>query len=307
MANQLVIGTRGSPLALWQAHWAKETLLKHDPDLDVDICVIRTTGDRLETAPLSQIGGKEVWTKEIEEALLNGQIDLAVHSLKDVPTALPAGLVLGAISPREDVRDALISRDGVGLKDLKQGARIGTGSLRRQAQLRGLRPDLVVEGIRGNVDTRLGKLDGGGFDAIVLAFAGLHRLGLSGRTSQLLDPEQMVPAPGQGALGIEIREGDERVQVFVAVLNDRDVECAVTAEREMLRILGGGCRVPIGGWARSEGEDLILDGLVASPDGKCLLRVRLTESGRAPEELGEKVAQALKDQGAEEILLELMD
>ena len=307
MASRLVIGTRGSPLALWQANWAKETLETHHPGLQVEIEVIRTTGDRLARVPLAQIGGKEVWTKEIEEALLNGQIDLAVHSLKDLPTVLPRGLLLGAISPREEVQDALVALEGGDLESLKKGARIGTGSLRRQAQLRWLRPDLQVEGIRGNVETRLRKLETEGLDGIILASAGLHRLGLGGRITEVLDEGRMLPAPGQGALGIEIREGDERVQVSVDVLNDLETQQAITAEREMLQVLGGGCRVPIGGWSRLEHGVLTLDGMVASTDGKRLLRTCLGESGLPPEKLGEKVALALKERGADDILLELAD
>ena len=251
MGTRVVIGSRGSRLALWQAEWARKALLRYRPDLRIDIEVIRTRGDRMLNAPFPEIGGKGVFTREIEEALLDGRVDLAVHSLKDLPTELPHGLEIGAVSPRTDVRDALLSQNGEGLDGLRQGARVGTGSLRRQAQLRHLRPDLALEGIRGNVDTRLKKLALEGLDAVVLAAAGLERLGWRDRVSEFLPPDRVLPAPGQGAMAVEVRCGDRRVMGLVARVEDGTARRMVTAERTMLRVLGGGagCRsAPGHGW-----------------------------------------------------------
>ena len=246
---KVVIGSRGSALALWQANWAKRKLASAYPDLNIEIEVIKTEGDRLSETPLSHIGGKEVWTKEIEHALLSGSIDLAVHSLKDLPTRLPQGLVLGAISAREDVRDVLVSKNNRMFWDLPEGATVATSSLRRQAQLKHARPDLNFVAIRGNVDTRVKKLETENLDGIILAAAGLKRLGLGDRIADFIDPNICLPAPGQAALGIEIREGDERITDLVGVLNCVETQQAVTAERAMLAALGGGCEVPIGGYA----------------------------------------------------------
>ena len=317
MDTRVVIGSRGSRLALWQAEWARKALLRYRPDLRIEIEVIRTRGDRILNAPFSDlparaasrtqagIGGKGVFTKEIEEALLDGRIDLAVHSLKDLPTELPKGLEIGAVSPRADVRDALLSQNGEGLDGLKQGARVGTGSLRRQAQLRHLRPDLVLEGIRGNVDTRLKKLALEGLDAVVLAAAGLERLGWRDRVSEFLSPDRVLPAPGQGAMAVEVRCGDERVMGLVAGVEDGTARRMVTAERAMLRVLGGGCRVPIGAWARMEGGRLVAEGMVALPDGSRLVRGRTAGEADRAEEVGRRLADALLAQGAGEILKEI--
>lgn len=298
--NRVSIGTRGSPLALWQANWARAALLDRYRHLTVDIEVIQTRGDRLAEVPLAQIGGKEVWTKEIETALLNGRIDLAVHSLKDLPTRLPDGLVLGAVSVREDVRDALVGRL---FEALPEGARIGTSSLRRQAQLLHLRPDLQIEAIRGNVETRLKKFETEGYDAVVLAAAGLNRLGLEGCVAEFLDADRCLPAPGQGALGIEIRAGDGRMAEYVLALNHVPTLQAVTAERAMLAALGGGCRVPIGGLAQDKNGALVLAGMVAMPDGSRLLRECAT--GDDAEDLGRRVAQALLSRGAGDMLAQV--
>lgn len=302
MNQKVVIGTRGSQLALWQAHWAQAELKRHHAGLDVDIEIIKTQGDRLAEVPLSEMGGKEVWTKEIETALLEKRIDLAVHSLKDLPTQLPKGLVLGAVSAREDVRDAFVGRNGLVFDTLPQGARIGTSSLRRQAQLLFKRPDLKIEPIRGNVDTRLRKLETEGLDAIILAAAGLKRLGLDGHVTEYLDPAYSLPAPGQAALGIEIRDGDAKTAHLIAVLNDESARRAVTAERSMLAALGGGCRVPIGGLAIEVSGGLHLTGVVAMPDGRCLLRESLTGDWADAEDLGLRVAEKLREKGAGEIL-----
>ncbi len=302
MASGLVIGSRGSPLALWQAEWARRELLALQPGLGVRIEVIRTRGDRIQNAPFSQIGGKGVFTKEIEEALLSGQIDLAVHSLKDLPTDLPDGLTIGAVGPRAPVEDALVSRNGEALDDLPNAARVGTSSLRRQAQLSHLRGDLRLEGIRGNVETRLGKLDSEDLDAVVLAAAGLERLGLADRISESLPAARFLPAPGQGAMAIEVRRDDGDVGALMVRLDDRSTRRAVTAERAVLSSLGGGCRVPIGAWARTEGGRMVLDAMVAMPDGSRLVRAQASGKPDQAEEVGLGLAEDLAAQGAREIL-----
>ncbi len=305
MSDKLTIGSRGSKLALWQANWAKDLLCEHFPNLQVEIQVIRTQGDRMAEVPLSQMGGKEVWTKEIEQALLDHQIDLAVHSLKDLPTLLPSGLMLGAVSKREDVRDALVSLEGKRFANLPQNARVATSSLRRQAQLLNARPDLKIESIRGNVDTRLRKLEEEPFDAIILASAGLIRLGLGARITEFLDPTLCVPAPGQAALGIETRQHDDRVAMYVAVLNDSDAFRDVIAEREMLRSLEGGCRVPIGAWARLASGHFVLTGVVATPNGLRVIKETIEGQINDPLALGREMANKLRQQGAAEILADL--
>lgn len=304
MLNRLVIGSRGSPLALCQADWARTALLQANPGLDVRIDVISTTGDHELGVSVARIGGKRVFTRELEEALLEGRIDLAVHSLKDLPTRLPRGLRLAAISRRWDVRDALVSGGGHKLENLPEGSVVGTGSLRRQAQLRHIRPDLRVEGIRGNVDTRLRKLDSEEFEAVVLAAAGLRRLGLAGRASEFLSAARFLPAPGQGALGIEIRRDDDRLERAVSCLHDRSTDSAVGAERAMLDELEGGCQVPIGAWARLCDGCLVADGIVARPDGARVVRARTTGEPDASKEVGRRLAGLLIERGAKEILVE---
>ncbi|MCY3680594.1 MAG: hydroxymethylbilane synthase [Gemmatimonadetes bacterium] len=302
---KVVIGSRGSALALWQANWAKRKLAIAYPDLSVEIEVIKTEGDRLSEMSLSQIGGKEVWTKEIEQALLSGSIDLAVHSLKDLPTRLPEGLVLGAISAREDVRDVLVSKNNRVFWDLPEGATVATSSLRRQAQLKHVRPDLNFVAIRGNVDTRVKKLETENLDGIILAAAGLMRLGLGDRIADFIDPNICLPAPGQAALGIEIREGDERITDLVGVLNCAETQQAVTAERAMLAALGGDCSVPIGGYAafdKASIDVLWLKGVVATPDGRQVMSERAEGQASSAEQLGERVAKGLLGQGARNIL-----
>lgn len=302
---KVVIGSRGSALALWQANWARRKLASAYPDLSIGIEVIKTEGDRLSETPVSQIGGKEVWTKEIEHALLSGSIDLAVHSLKDLPTRLPEGLVLGAVSAREDVRDVLVSKNNWVFRALPEGATIATGSLRRQAQLKHVRPDLNFVAIRGNVDTRVKKLETENLDGIILAAAGLKRLGLGDRIADFIDPNICLPAPGQAALGIEIREEDERITELVGVLNCVETQQAVTAERTMLAALGGDCRVPIGGYAVFDAasiEVLILSGVVATPDGRQVMSERAEGHALSAEQLGVRVAKGLIEQGAGEIL-----
>ena len=302
---KVVIGSRGSALALWQANWAKRKLASAYPDFSIVIEVIKTEGDRLSETPVSQIGGKEVWTKEIEHALLTGSIDLAVHSLKDLPTRLPEGLVLGAVSAREDVRDVLVSKNDRVFRDLPGGATVATGSLRRQAQLKHARPDLNFVAIRGNVDTRVKKLKTENLDGIILAAAGLKRLGLGDRIADFIDPDICLPAPGQAALGIEIREGDDKITDLAGVLNCVETLQAVTAERAMLSALGGSCRVPIGGYAVFDAvsvEVLLLSGVVATPDGRRVISKRGEGRVSSPEQLGTRVARGLIEQGARDIL-----
>ncbi|MBX9600337.1 MAG: hydroxymethylbilane synthase [Bryobacteraceae bacterium] len=290
----IIIGSRGSALALWQANWIKDRLA----GAAGDIKVIRTTGDRITDVPLAQVGSKGLFTKEIEEALLAAEIDVAVHSLKDMPTELPEGLTLAAIPEREDVRDAMV---GLRLDQLKPGARVGTSSLRRSAQLKAMRPDLVMRPIRGNVDTRIRKLDEGEFEAIVLAAAGLRRLGLAGRIAELLEPSVMLPAAGQGALAVETRSGGRGFEQ-VQALNHFPTRAAATAERAMLRALGGGCQVPIGGYARERNGSVELDGLVIAPDGSRVVRASERGAAADAEAVGEALARRLRELGAEAIL-----
>lgn len=291
------IGSRGSQLALWQARWVSERLTGLGHQCRIEI--IRTTGDKITDVPLAQVGTKGLFTKEIEEALIAGAVDLAVHSLKDLPTELPAGLTLAAIPEREDPRDALIGRR---LAELAQGARVGTSSLRRAAQLRALRPDLVVEPLRGNLDTRLRKVAEGAYDAIVLAAAGLNRMGWQDRVAEILPVETMCPAVGQGALAIETREDGGAAWSACAALDHPPTRIAVAAERALLAGLGGGCQVPIGAHAVVSGGRIRLRAVVVSPDGTVLIR----REGKAPdcegERLGAQLARELLDAGGQEIL-----
>ncbi len=296
--TRIVIGSRGSDLALTQTNYIADRLRALSPDLEVAVEIISTKGDRVTDVPLAQVGGKGVFTKELEVALLEGTIDLAVHSLKDLPTELPGGLALGAVPERENPTDALISASGVGLMELPQGAKVGTSSTRRQVQLRACRPDLQLVDLRGNVPTRLKKLHSEGLDAIVLATSGLIRLGLDSHITAHMKPEHMLSAVGQGALGIEIRENDPVLGPLVAQLHDRETAAATTAERTLLDALGGGCQVPLGALATVSGNTLSLQACACSPDGRQVIRA--TESGSidAPEALGRTVAQSLIDGGA---------
>ena len=303
-AERLVIGTRGSALALWQANHIKARLEGQEPGLEVILRVIKTQGDKVLDAPLARIGGKGLFVKEIEEALLRREIDLAVHSIKDVPAAIPEGLRLGAIPEREDPRDALLSARGEPLDKLAEGARIGTSSLRRACQLRARRPDLRIEMLRGNVDTRIKRLDEGRFDAIVLAAAGLRRLGHEARITEILGPEVSLPAVGQGALGIEVRAGDGRVEERVARLNHEPTERAVAAERAFLSRLQGGCQTPIAAYAVFDAGTLALDGLVGRPDGREIVRDRLGGAAWDAEGLGRTLGDRLLARGADRILAE---
>jgi hydroxymethylbilane synthase len=301
----LRIATRGSALALWQANHIRERLAQLH-GIESELIRIRTSGDKFQGASVPQVseqaGTKGIFIKELEEALLAGTADLAVHSMKDVPTENPAGLVFPAITKREDVRDCLISRDGAKLKDLACGARVGTSSLRRQVQLRHHRPDLELLDLRGNVDTRLKKVAAGEFDAIVLATAGMNRLGASDKITQILAPEVMLPAVGQGALGIETRADDHETLRLVAALDDPESHEAVTAERALLRELEGGCQIPLGAWARRENGELRLEACVFSADGKEFVRKDLRGRPEEAEELGVRLGQILIEAGADRIL-----
>jgi len=301
----LRIGTRGSALALWQAGHIKDRL-KHLHGIEAELVRIRTSGDHFQTASVAQIGAemgtKGVFIKEIEDALLAGQVDLAVHSMKDVPTETPAGLAFPALTKREDPRDCLISAKGLTLESLPPGARIGTSSLRRQAQLRRHRADLQVLDLRGNVDTRLRKVAAGEFDAIVLALAGVTRLGALDKVSEIIPADIMLPAVGQGALGIETRENDEDTARLVAALNDPETRACVTAERALLHELEGGCQVPLGAWGRLENGVLQLDACLLSPDGKECLRGESIGEIDDAEEIGKRLGKILRDDGAERIL-----
>lgn len=305
MIKRLIIGSRGSRLALKQAEWVQSRLAAAHSSLETRIKIIRTTGDRLKSAPLSVIGGQGVFTRELEEALLDHRIDLAVHSLKDLPTTLPRALTLAAITEREDARDCLVlpqpaARDASSLSitALPHGTRIGTSSPRRAAQLRRLRSDLIIKELRGNLDTRLRKLDAGEYDAIILAVAGLLRLGLADRISAPIEPREMLPAVAQGALGIEIRAEDEPTREMLAPLNDVRACAECTAERALLRGLGGGCQLPIAAHAELCGDVLRLEALVTTPDGEQAIRESLAGSPHAPRELGETLAARLLERGA---------
>jgi hydroxymethylbilane synthase len=297
---KLTIGTRGSQLALWQANWVKDQLVASG--YEIEIRIIKTTGDKMQTLPLTASGTKGLFIKEIEEALLEGAVDLAVHSMKDLPTDQPAGLMVGAVPPREDARDVLISTGGIQFDMLPPGARLGTSSLRRQSQLRKLRSDLELVPMRGNLDTRLRKLDRGDCDAIVLAAAGVHRLGWRNRITQYFEAEEICPAVGQGALAVECRQDDERVQHALKPLDHAPTHLAVRAERAMLRHLGGGCQVPIAAHAVAEHGQLRLIGVVADLEGATVIRAQACDAIAQPEALGAAVADGLLDQGAQAIL-----
>ncbi len=300
--RSVVIGTRGSRLALWQAEWIQARLGEIAPQLTVTLRTIKTSGDKILDVPLAKIGGKGLFVKEIEEALLGEDIDLAVHSMKDVPTVLPDGLAILCVPQREDPRDALISHSGRSLDQLPQGARVGTSSLRRQAQLLHHRRDLQISMLRGNLDTRLRKVREGEFDAIVVAAAGLRRMGWLDAVTEYLAPDVSLPAIGQGALGLEGRVGDSFVQDLVQSLNHPPTRTAVMAERALLDRLEGGCQVPIAAHATLKGDELSLEALIASVDGQCVIRSRLQGPASQGPELGRELAEQLLARGGAEIL-----
>ena len=302
--RHLRIGTRGSLLAKWQAEYVRKQLFAA-AGVEAEIIVVKTAGDKLESAPLSQIGGRGVFVKELEQALLEETIDLAVHSVKDVPTDVPSRLSFPAVCRRDDVRDCVVAAGGVALRNLRPGARVGTSSLRRQAQLRHLRRDLDVRDLRGNVDTRLRKVESGEYQAILLAKAGLDRLGLSQRISEILSTEQFLPAVGQGAIAVECRLKDSEAAEVASRLDDLETRNAIIAERALLKAVEGGCQVPLGAWARMEREQLVMEACVCSADGTQSIRQRATGSAGQPAELGERMAKLLLENGAQTILQEV--
>jgi hydroxymethylbilane synthase len=301
MLSSLTIATRQSPLALCQANWVKARLEILYPQLTVHLLGLTTSGDKQSPTSLSAAGGKGLFVKELEDALLQGRADIAVHSMKDVPMELPAGLCLPVIMEREDPRDALVANDFQNLAELPAGAKVGTSSLRRQAQLRALHPELQVEDLRGNVETRIARLDRGDFAAIILAVAGLKRLNLQARIRAFFNTDESLPAPGQGALGIECRENAPDIQRLIAALNDPDTFACVSAERALCKYLGGGCHVPIAAYAVKEQEKIVLRGLVGRTDGMVILRAQHSSADHA-EKLGITVAKDLLNQGAGKIL-----
>ncbi len=297
---KLVIGSRGSKLALWQANWVKTRLESTGHELEIRI--IKTTGDKLAEVPLTQSGTKGLFIKEIEEALLAGEIDLAVHSLKDLPTDQPAGLLVAAVPEREDPRDAYLARNGTAFEALPTSAKVATSSLRRQSQLRILRPDLEYIAMRGNVDTRLKKLDRGDCAGLIMAVAGLRRLGFESRITRFFSPSEICPAVGQGALAIEVRKDDRRASGAIAPLDHAGTHQAVRAERAALKELGGGCQLPIAAHAWHDEDCLRLIGVVASPDGSKVYRAATSGHADHPEDLGRTVARELLKQGAKSVI-----
>lgn len=298
----LRIGTRGSRLALAQSEWVKGRIEARHREVEVSLVKISTRGDKILDSPLSKIGGKGLFVKEIEDALLRGDVDLAVHSMKDVPAELPEGLELRVFPEREDPRDAFVSVRYEGIAGLPEGASIGTGSLRRAAQLLAWRPDLKVVPLRGNVDTRLRKLEEGEVQALILAAAGLRRLGFSGRINHALSPDEFLPSIGQGALGLEVRKDDRPVRELLEFLNHSETEVSVRAERAFLKELQGGCQVPIAGHGRLQGKRLVLAGMVAEIDGSRVVRDQVEGSKEGPEETGVELARRLLEAGADRIL-----
>jgi hydroxymethylbilane synthase len=300
----LRIGSRGSILARWQAEFIRKQLFQVT-GVEAEIVIIKTSGDKMQQSPLTQIGGKGIFIKELEEALLEETIDLAVHSVKDIPTDIPSRLCFPAVCRRDDVRDCLISNTGATLANLKAGARVGTSSLRRQAQLRHYRADLDIRELRGNVDTRLRKVESGEYDAIVLSKAGLDRLGWSQKITEPLSPEISLPAVGQGAISIESRLKDEESNQILGKLDDTETRTAIIAERALLSALHGGCQVPLGAWARMERGELVMDAVVCSVDGVQYVRHHATAPPEQAAQLGERMAQLLAEGGARNILEEV--
>ncbi len=304
--RKIVIATRQSKLALWQAEWIKSQLEEIDPEFEIELNKIKTTGDKILDVPLAQVGGKGLFVKEIEEAMLRGEADLAVHSMKDVPTELPEGLHLPCITKREDPRDAFIAGKEIkSFNDLPQGANVGTSSLRRICQLLSKRPDLKITQLRGNVDTRLRKLSEGEFDAIILATAGVKRLGHADVITEMLPTDVSLPAIGQGAVGIECRVDDEFINDLLKKLNHEETSICVRAERAVLRKLEGGCQVPIGSYAQIKDGTIVIEGLVGSIDGKTMIKDRVEGKSEDAESLGLALADKLLADGAKEILDEV--
>ncbi len=307
MKNNVTIGTRGSKLALWQAEWVKAELIRHHPGLGVDLEIIKTSGDKITDVPLAKVGGKGLFVKEIEEALLDKRVDLAVHSMKDMPGEMPDGLWISSIPKRETPYDVLITRNGHSVEGLPKGAVIGTSSLRRASQLLCFRPDLRIIALRGNLDTRLKKLESENLDAIVLAAAGMKRLGMADRITQELPPDIVLPAVGQGALCIETRQNDTRINKMVASFHHEVSAHAVLAERAFLKLLQGGCQVPVAAYASIDSNnELSITGLVAETDGSVVYKDNLKGDPKKGVLLGETLAQRLIDRGAAEIIERLI-
>ncbi|MBF0110820.1 MAG: hydroxymethylbilane synthase [Magnetococcales bacterium] len=302
----VTIGTRASPLALWQARWVKSRIETLHESVQVELIPIKTRGDKILDVPLAKVGGKGLFVKELEEALLDGRCDLAVHSMKDVPVDFPEGLMLGPVLPREDPRDALLSLSWPGLAHLPHGARVGSSSLRRQSQLLALRPDLDIRSLRGNVHTRINRLIEGHFDAIILAAAGVKRLEATAHVVEYLDMERMLPANGQGAVGIELRTDDPDIRALVQPLDDPDTRFCVLAERSFLKTLEGGCQTPIAGHAIMKGHALTLRGRVSSLDGRTRFDDFLEGPPEQAEEIGVTLARRILDSGADRLLAELL-
>jgi hydroxymethylbilane synthase len=304
--EKLVIGTRGSKLALWQSEYIKG-LVEDITGLPVELKIIKTTGDKILDVPLAKVGGKGLFTKELEVELLAGSVDLCVHSMKDVPTELPEGLGIAAMPPRVDPRDALVSGKGYSLDTLPQGARVGTSSLRRIAQVRSLRPDVEIVDVRGNLDTRMRKAEDGEVDVVILASAGITRMGWADRISGYIPTEQMVSAVGQGAIGIETRDNDEFMADVMSKIADGPTMTCVTAERVVMRRLEGGCQVPIGAYATLDGDTLKMDAIVGSVAGDRILREYVEGPASDPVALGEEMVAKLRAAGADAILAEIRD
>ena len=303
--RKVKIGSRGSPLALWQANWVKDLLLKQHSDLTVDIKIIKTSGDKIQDVSLAKIGGKGLFVKEIEEGLLNRDVDFAVHSMKDMPITFPINLCIACVVKRENPFDALISRNDVKLAGLPKGAKIGTGSLRRISQLLNYRPDFKLIPLRGNLETRLKKLDTEGLDAIILAAAGLTRLGWDNRITEIIPSDILLPAMGQGAVGIEARKNDVENQILLADMDDEDTHYALDAERALVSQLEGGCNVPIGAFATLDADQITLTGLVASLDGKIVYKKELTDIKTNAVAMGRKMGDELIEMGADRIMQEI--
>lgn len=301
------IATRRSPLAMWQAQFVQQRLTETFPELTVELLPMVTKGDKILDTPLAKVGGKGLFVKELETAILEGRADIAVHSMKDVPVEFPDGLGLAVICEREDPRDAFVSNSYHQIEELPPGAIVGTSSLRRQCQIRERFPDLQVIDLRGNVNTRLSKLDSGDYDAIILAAAGLKRLKMNYRIASYLEPEKSLPAVGQGAVGIECRLDDKTTLNYLSALQCEQTRLRVMAERAMNETLQGGCQVPIGSYAELQGDTLWLRGLVGNPDGSRIIRAEMHGASSEPEQLGKAVADALLNQGAEELLKPLFE
>ncbi|MFZ2807474.1 MAG: hydroxymethylbilane synthase [Desulfosalsimonadaceae bacterium] len=307
MKNHIIIGTRGSALALWQANWVKSELIRRHPALSVDMSIIKTKGDIILDVPLAKVGGKGLFVKEIEEALMDGRIDLAVHSMKDMPAEIPDGLCIAAVPERENPRDVLISRDHIPLSRLPEGARIGTSSLRRASQLRFARPDIEILPLRGNLNTRIQKLETGGLDAVVLAAAGVKRLNLEEKISEYIDFDVLLPAVGQGALCIETRQQDADTRALVDVLDHALTHQIILAERAFLHRLEGGCQVPMAAYGTIHGAELTLTGMVAEIDGSGIIKDVITGPATDARQIGIALAERLIGKGAGDILDRLIN